>query len=63
MRITNDDIFYCYNKRLFTFIKEIKNIDYLTIAKHPVTDKIYSMFIKSEELQMAIDEYKSITKK
>ncbi|MEH6957749.1 hypothetical protein [Neobacillus drentensis] len=63
MQITNNDIFYCYNKRLFTFIREIKGIDCLTIGKHPVTNKIYSMFVKSKELQMAIDEYKSLTKK
>ncbi|MBT2656637.1 hypothetical protein J7E81_15565 [Bacillus sp. ISL-18] len=59
--MNKSDIFFCYNKRLFTFIKDIKGIDFLTVAKHPVTDKTFAMFIKNEELQSAIDDYKRLS--
>lgn len=58
----NTDFFYCYNKKLFTFLHDIKKIDYITIAIHPKTKRTYSMFYKSEMLQNALDEYKQIQK-
>jgi len=54
----NNDFFFCYNKSLFTFIKDVKGIDYITIAKNPTTNKTFSMFYKSPELQICLDEYK-----
>lgn len=62
MKMDKSNVFFCYNKRLFTFIKDVKGIDYLTVAKHPKTDKLFAAFFKSEELQQAIDDYKKITK-
>ena len=35
-------------------------IEYITIAKHPKTDKVFAIFFKSDELQQAIDEYKRV---
>jgi hypothetical protein len=58
----NSEFFFCYNKQLFTFLHDIKNIDYITIAIHPKTKRTYSMFYKSETLQNALDEYKQIQK-
>lgn len=55
--MNKSDIFFCYNKKLFSFIKDEKKIDYLTVAKHPKTDKIFAMFSKSKELQAAIDDF------
>lgn len=59
--LNKSDFFFCYNKRLFTFIRDIKQIDYLTVAKHPKTDQIFAIFPKSDRLQNAIDEYKAVT--
>lgn len=59
--LSRSKFFFCYNKRLFTFINEIKGIEYITIAKHPTTNKEFGLFIKNEELQKAIDDYKVIT--
>lgn len=56
--MNKSDIFFCYNRELFSFIKDERNIDYLTVAKHPKTDKIFAMFSKSRELQAAIDDFK-----
>ncbi len=58
----NTDFFYCYNKQLFTFLHDIKSIDYITIAKNPTTGKTFSMFYKNDILQIALDEYKSLQK-
>lgn len=58
----NTDFFYCYNKQLFTFLHDVKSIDYITIAKNPTTGKIFSMFYKDDILQIALDEYKSLQK-
>lgn len=58
----NKDFFFCYNKQLFTFIKDVKGIDYITIAKNPTTNKTFSMFYKDSVLQNALDEYKTLQK-
>lgn len=54
------DFFFCYNKRLFSFIKDVKGIDYITTAINPKTKKIFTLFYKDDILQAAIDEYKSL---
>ncbi|RIJ65312.1 hypothetical protein [Rummeliibacillus sp. POC4] len=52
--------FFCYNKELFTFLHDVKCIDYITIAKNQNTDKTFSMFYKNDDLQKALDEYKQL---
>ncbi|MBS4189006.1 hypothetical protein KHA94_02095 [Bacillus sp. FJAT-49705] len=59
--MNKSNVFFCYNKRLFTFIKDVKGIDYLIVAKHPETDRTFAMFFKTDGLQQAINEYKSVT--
>lgn len=58
-QMLNKEFFFCYNKQLFTFLHDIKGIDYITIAKNPTTDKTFSLFCKSESLQNALNDYKS----
>ncbi|MCY9007166.1 hypothetical protein [Peribacillus frigoritolerans] len=60
--MSNKDFFFCYDKKLFRYIKDVKGLDYITIAKNPTTDKTFSMFMKSDQLQNAINEYKSLHK-
>jgi len=55
----NSNFFFCYNKQLFSYLHDIKGINYITVAKNPTTDKTFSMFYKSESLQNALDEYNS----
>jgi hypothetical protein len=57
--MNKSNFFFCYNKHLFSFLKDEKSIDYITIAKHPTTGKIFAMFYKTKFLQNALDEYKS----
>lgn len=60
--MNHSNFFFCYNKSLFSFLKDQKNIDFITVAKNPSTNKIFAMFYKTEILQNALDEYKSIQK-
>ncbi|OXS67237.1 hypothetical protein SAMN06296056_104241 [Priestia filamentosa] len=54
--------FFCYNARLSTFLREVKQLDYITIAKHPASDAKFTLFEQSEALQIGIKEYKQLTK-
>lgn len=56
--MNHTQFFFCYNKKLFTFLKDVKNIDFITVAKNPKTDKTFGMFYKNDILQKALDEYK-----
>lgn len=58
----NKDYFFCYSQRLSNFLK-VKGIGYITIAKDMNTDRVFSLYPKSEELQLALDEYSSLNSK
>ena len=57
--MTNKDFFYCYNKDVFKFLHYKKGIKYITIAINPVSLNTFSLFIKDDELQEALKEYKA----
>lgn len=52
---------FVYNKRVSDFLKT-KGIYYITVARDVKTNKIFSLFEVTPELQQALDEYKSIPK-
>jgi hypothetical protein len=52
------DFFFCYNKKLFSYLRDTKGIDYITVAQNPTTKKIFAMFYKNDDLQKAINDYK-----
>ncbi|MEH6944632.1 hypothetical protein [Bacillus sp. JJ722] len=58
--MNNKDYFFCYNRKLFTYLTKEKNIEFITIAKNPSTDNIFTLFKKSDELQNALDSYKCV---
>lgn len=58
-RNINKDYFFCYSHQLSKFLQS-KKIGYITIAKDIYTDKIFSLYPKNQELQLALDEYKDI---
>jgi hypothetical protein len=58
--MNKQDFFFCYDKRLFTFLKDERGIDYITIAKNVKTDIVFSMFYKSPEFHQALTEYKQL---
>ena len=58
-----DKYFFCYNKSLFSWIHDVKGIDYITVAISPSSQKTFTLFEKSDQLQVALDEYKALNKK
>lgn len=60
MEIKNEMLFYCYSKSVANFIYEKSNgkIRPLTIAINPKSGNIFSLFSKSDKLQVILDQYK-----
>lgn len=58
MQIRNEDLFYCYSKRLSDHIYHQSGIVPLTIAINPKSKNTFSLYAKSEELQKCLDSYK-----
>ncbi|MFC0235511.1 hypothetical protein [Fictibacillus phosphorivorans] len=57
--MTKNDFFFCYNKKLFSYLKDVKDINYITVAQSPATKQTFAMFFKNDDLQAALDEYKN----
>ncbi|GAA0347164.1 hypothetical protein GCM10008931_43060 [Oceanobacillus oncorhynchi subsp. oncorhynchi] len=57
--VTADDLFFCYSKRLSRFIHGKHGIKPITTAKSPSSGIIFSIYPKSESLQVAINDYKN----
>ncbi len=62
MDANNINFFYCYSKNLSDYLTS-QNIKRVTIAKEPKTNKLFSLYIINDDLQQAIDKYKTITNK
>lgn len=55
--LTNKDFFYCYDFECSKFLKE-KGIPYLLKAKSVKDNKVFTMYIRNNELSNALMEYK-----
>ena len=53
------DYFFCYNKRVSDYLTS-KGIQYITIANEMRSNRIFSLYEVNEQLQTALQEYKSI---
>ena len=51
--------FYCYNKQLFKYLHDVKGIEYVTVGINPASMKTYSQFIKTDQLNKALEEYRN----
>ncbi|MDN4494927.1 hypothetical protein [Ureibacillus aquaedulcis] len=58
-QIDNKDFFYCYTKKLSLFLSS-EGIGYILKAKSVKDDSIFTLYRKSDELQQALDKFKSI---
>jgi len=58
MSIKNEDLFYCYSKKLSDFIYHNAGIVPLTVAIKKKSKKTFSLYAKSDELRQVLDEYK-----
>ena len=57
--MTKSKYFFCYNKRVSDYLRT-KQLNFITVAIDPKSNKMYSMYEITPELQKALDEYKSI---
>lgn len=57
--MTKSKYFFCYNKRVSDYLRT-KQLNFITVAIDPKSNKMYSMYEITPELQIALDEYKSI---
>lgn len=53
-----DSYFYCYNINVSKYLTS-KGIEYITIAKEPKSNKLFSLYKQTKELQQALKEYKN----
>lgn len=60
MIVKNEDLFYCYSKKLSDYIyHESKGaIVPLTVAINPKSGRTFSLYAKSETLQKCLDKYR-----
>ncbi|OLS37920.1 hypothetical protein BTR22_05265 [Alkalihalophilus pseudofirmus] len=57
MNTINKDYFFCYNSNLAKHLKS-KGIYSITTAIQPTSQKMFTLFPKSERLQSVLDEYR-----
>lgn len=60
-RNINKDYFFCYSQKLSKYLMS-QGVGYITIAKDMNTDRVFSLYPKSTELQVALESYSHITK-
>lgn len=51
--------FYCYNVSLSKYLNS-KGIRYITVAREPKSNKLFSLYEINTNLQNAIDEYRAL---
>jgi len=57
----SNDLFYCYSCKMKDFIKS-QGLNYITIAIHPKTNRVFFIFKKSGELDKVIQLWNEIKK-
>lgn len=55
------DFFYCYNKNLFSYLKD-KGFRYIFTALHITTNSQFFLFEKTKELDEALSSYQQLKK-
>ncbi|MGG1673899.1 hypothetical protein ACIFOE_25390 [Paenibacillus sp. NRS-1783] len=50
--------FYCYDIHLFNYLTS-KGFSFITKARHYKTNVLFSMYLKTPELSIAIDEWEA----
>lgn len=55
--ITNNDFFFCYTRILSVYLKE-RGIPYILKANSVKDGNTFTLYIKTDELQEALREYK-----
>lgn len=59
---SKEDLFYCYSPRLKAFLNK-KGIQHVAKGRNEKTNKIFWLFLRSDLLSEALDEWKEKSKK
>jgi len=57
MELTNNDLFYCYSKKLSDYIYKHSGIYPLTIAINPKSGRLFSLYARNDRLKKALSDY------
>lgn len=57
MKVDNKGFFFCYDKTMSDFLRR-EGISYITVAKDPKSEKLFSLYRSTSKLQVAIDKFK-----
>lgn len=55
-QLTNKDFFFCYNRDIYFYLTE-NNVDFITIAREPKNNRMFSLFHKTKEVDRLLAEY------
>ncbi|GEL75785.1 hypothetical protein [Tenuibacillus multivorans] len=57
MTVRNEDLFYCYSKKLADYIYHQSEIVPLTVAIEPKSGNVFSLFSRSKKLEQVLEQY------
>lgn len=55
--VTNQDLFFCYDRNLSLYIFKVKKIRYLTKAKSSTSGRTFALYARCPEIQEAIQHF------
>ena len=53
-----DTYFFCYNKRVSDYLQQ-NGLHYITVARDPKTNKLFSLYKQTPELSRLLTQYKN----
>ncbi|WP_080845595.1 hypothetical protein [Cytobacillus gottheilii] len=56
LELTNDDFYYCYSKRVSSFLS-YKGIKYINKGLNPKSGRLYTLYLKNSALQKALKQF------
>jgi len=55
-QLSNKDFFFCYNRDIYFYLTE-NNIDFITIAREPKNNRMFSLFYRSDKVEELLKNY------
>lgn len=55
-QLTNKDFFFCYNRDVYYYLTN-NGVEFITIAREPKDNKMFSLFYRSEKVERLLENY------
>lgn len=55
-QLTNKDFFFCYNRDVYYYLTN-NGVEFITIAREPKENKMFSLFHRSEKVERLLENY------